>query len=28
MQLHYSIITDADCIDVLAEFEPDIVSLD
>lgn len=25
---HYSIITDADCIDVLAEFEPDIVSLD
>ena len=24
---HYTIITDADCIDVLSEFEPDIVTL-
>lgn len=25
---HYTIITDADCIDVLSEFEPDIEKLD
>lgn len=26
--IHYSIITDADCIDVLSEFEPDIVVIE